>query len=576
MRNHCKPGQSTLISAKFDQGNEAKTLKSFKKSLRMHIKTVQHVAHPIRNRQNGKMTATRFRRLIQLALLLLAGVTAFAATQPVVTVKTGKLQGEQQGTINIFRGIPYAAPPTGANRWRAPQPAAAWQGIRHAGQFSASCMQQLTPQGLGPWAHEYVISGTVNEDCLYLNIWTPAHAKQAPVLFWIPGGAFTSGSGSVPIYDGAALARQGLVVVTINYRVGIFGFFAHPDLTREANDAPPANFGLQDMIAALHWVHNNIAAFGGNPAAVTIDGQSAGSISVHDLVVSPLARDLFRGAIAESGLPNLEPTVTLAQSEQAGAAFAQSIGAAAITQLRAIPAEKLLKESTGVLRFGPIIDGVLLPAAPETLIREGKSVPVPMLVGLNADEASAMSPFWGVSSKDGFEKLLTTTYQDKAPAFAKFYPATTNAERAQASKALLRDRGLGSLYLWAKAHEQGDSQPVYAYLFQHVEPGAESARWGAFHSSEIPYVFQTFSASPERDFTNEDRRLSETISRYWVNFVRTGNPNAAGLPEWPTLQITNPKIMAFGNPPKPAPLLSPELLKAMENYTQDGGQLSMF
>lgn len=498
-----------------------------------------------------------------------------AGEQPIVKLPAGELQGVRSGAVDAYLGIPFAAPPVGANRWRAPQPAQSWTGVRRADQFAASCTQAITPKGLGPWTHEYVIAAPVSEDCLYLNVWTPVGAKKNPVLVWIHGGAFTSGSGSVPIYNGTSLAGQGLVVVTINYRLGVLGFLAHPELTREANDAPPANFGLQDMIAALKWIRANISAFGGDPSAVTIAGQSAGSIAVHDLLVSPLAKGLFRGAIPQSGLPGIMPPVTLAGAEKTGLEFAKSKGASSIAELRAMPVEAITAQG-GAQRFGPIVDGVLLPAAPEVLLREGKIAPVPIMFGQTADEASAMGRTWGISNQEAFDKLMSSSFGDKASVFAAFYPSSTDADRVASSKALLRDRGLGSLYLWAQAHGKNGSQPVYAYLFEHIEPGPESARYGAFHSSEIPYVFGTLDASPERQFTNLDRTLSKEISRYWVNFVRTGNPNSAGLPAWPQLQVVEPKIMALGDEIGPKPLLPPDLLKAMVSYVEAGGRLSMF
>ena len=276
-----------------------------------------------------------------LAALLLSAPCCGAqagSTAPATRIPQGTLIGLGQGTVAAFLGVPYAAPPVGRNRWRAPQPAPSWEGSRPAKRFAASCWQVMTPRGVGPWTHEYVPQGRASEDCLYLNIWTsaPQARRRLPVLVWVPGGGFVSGSGSAAVYDGAKLAAQGIVVVTINYRVGLFGFFVTPALATEAarEHEPPGNYGLQDMIAALQWVHRNIAAFGGDPGAITLGGQSAGAMAVHDLIVSPLATGLFERAIAQSGLPDSTPTVSLAAAERAGEAFARTKGAASLAALR--------------------------------------------------------------------------------------------------------------------------------------------------------------------------------------------------------------------------------------------------
>lgn len=527
---------------------------------------------------NSKMrnsVAAHFASILALLFLQAAIGQQAAVKAPVVTIASGQLSGVRQGTIDEFYGIPYAAPPVGENRWRAPKPVASWQGIRHADHFSANCYQQANPTAFGPWTHEYLISGPVSEDCLYLNVWAPAKAHKAAVLVWIHGGAFTSGSGSIPIYSGAEFAKQGIVVVTINYRLGLFGFFAHPDLTREAGSAPPANFGLQDMIAALQWVQKNIAAFGGDPAAVTISGQSAGSMAVHDLLVAPAARGLFRAAIAESGLPGVMTAVQLADAEKRGLEFARSKGANSIADLRAISSEELAGKGATQM-FGPCVDGVLLPESPEELNAKGKFAPVPLLLGQTAAESSAMGNAWHASSKEDFDHLLTARFGDKAPVFAALYPATDDTQRAAATKAVLRDRGLASIYRWARTHERNGAPPIYTYLFEHVEPGPESARWNAFHSSEIPYVFETLDAAPERGFTDLDRSISKTISHYWLNFIRTGNPNSTGLPSWPRFQVAAPTMMVVGDHIGSSELLPGNILKAYVGYADAGGQLSQF
>lgn len=497
-----------------------------------------------------------------------------AAAAPTARVVQGVLSGKSEGGVSAFLGVPFAAPPVGANRWRAPQAPAAWIGSRAADQFSPSCWQHVSDAGFGPFTSEYVVHGAVSEDCLYLNIWTPAHAgAHLPVMVWIHGGAFRSGSASVPIYDGAALARKGILVVTVNYRLGVFGFLAHPDLTRESGGGPPANFGLQDIIASLRWMHDNIAAFGGDPAQVTIAGQSAGAIAVHDLIVSPLASGLFQRAIAESGMPDTAPPIPLATAEAAGEAFAKSMDATSIEALRVMPAAELASRATGPM-FVPIIDGVLIPEAPTRALASGQYNHTPILTGLNGDEGSAMSPGYGSSDPAAFIALAQRLYGPAADRVRALYPAEGEMARADASRALLRDRGLAALYAWRR--DRASDEPVFAYLFAHIEPGSQSMRWRAFHSSEIPYIFGTLDTAKDRVFTAQDRAISRTLSDYWVNFVRTGNPNSALLPARPQFAAPRFEIMQFGDDSGPRPVLPPETRAVLDDFLQHGGKVGLF
>lgn len=511
-----------------------------------------------------------------LAALSWAGFAAAAG--PIASVTGGEIEGVRQGEVSAFLGVPYAGAPTGANRWRPPRPVAAWTGVRRADRFGASCFQTLMPNGLGPWTHEYVVQGEVSEDCLFLNVWTPAKAgERRPVLVWIHGGAFNQGSGSVGVYDGRALASRGIVVVDINYRLGVFGFLAHPELTAEAGGAPPANWALQDMVAALQWVRANIAAFGGDPDAVTIDGQSAGSVAVHDLIASPLAKGLFRAAIAESGLPTLAPAPSLAAAEQAGLAFQTQHGAASLADLRALSPEQLAGGPPPPVRFAPVVDGVLLPGEPMKLMAQGRFNDVPMIVGQTADEASALNAAaWGKGDAASWRALLSRSYGATAGRFAPLYPAATEAERAASSKALLEDRGLAAIYAWSRVRLAKGQAPVFAYLWDHPEPGPEAARWGAFHSSEIPYVFHSFDASPERGFSTKEEAVSAQISTYWLDFVRTGDPNGAGRPAWPKLTLERPEIMQLGDHLGAEPLLPDAKLEAVKAFLRAGGQGATF
>lgn len=508
---------------------------------------------------------------------LAAGLLCAWQSPPIAKVGSGELSGKRLGSVDAFLGVPYAAPPVGPYRWRAPQPLKAWSGVRAADRFSPSCWQEIS-RGGQPWTHEYLPSGKVSEDCLYLNVWTATEGRpKRPVLLWIHGGAFSQGSGSVPIYDGARLAARGIVVVDINYRVGPFGFMALPQLTREAAalGAPPTNFGLQDMVAALKWVHANIEAFGGDPDQVTIAGQSAGSMSVHDLVTSPMGKGLFRRAIAESSLPTTAPIMPLADAERAGAAFAKAKGATTLAALRALPPQQLAAAALSP-SFVTIVDGVLVREPPARAEAEGRFYDTPMLAGMTADEGSAMSQGYGIGAEASWRDLLQKNFGPMATHFAELYPASTDTARADASRDLLRDRGLGGLYKWSRGRLAVGRQPLYLYMFDHTEPGRKSVQYGAFHSSEIPYIFQTLDASPERPFTAADRALSEQMSRYWVNFVRTGDPNGAGLPSWPKAMGDNPLILRIGASTAARPALLPRLKPAFDQFIAAGGNPDIF
>lgn len=510
--------------------------------------------------------------------LLLAAAVLLCSTQleamPRATVESGRLVGVREGSVDAFLGIPYAAAPVGNNRWRAPQPALAWEGVRKAQHFGASCWQSVNPQGFGPWTREYVVQGAVSEDCLYLNVWAPRRpTRPLPVMIWIHGGGFDSGSASVPIYNGRNIASAGIVVVTINYRLGVFGFLAHPDISREANGNPPGNFGLQDMIAALKWVRTNISAFGGDPSAVTIAGQSAGAVAVHDLITSPMAKGLFHRAIAQSGLPSTIAAVPLGDAEQAGVAHLRSLGISTIDELRALPPDRVTDNAKG---FAPVVDGVLLQHSPVCATVQGSFANVPILVGITADEGSAMRTTYGAGDLTSFQTLLAAAFGASASQFSALYPAATDSERALASKQLLRDRGLAALYFWARHRTECGKERVYTYLFDHVEPGPQSARWLAFHSSEIPYIFRTLDASPERRFTAADQAISRRISTYWINFILRGDPNGPGLEAWPNMNATAPEIAVLGNRIRASEMLAQDKLQAMNAYVSDGGKIDIF
>ena len=501
-----------------------------------------------------------------IGILLLVSAAAFAAIKQPVKTRQGLVEGipGTDASILVFKGIPFAAPPVGDLRWRPPQPAAAWQGVRKPDTFSANCVQNIVEQSM-PWTHEFMPHGAVSEDCLYANVWTPAKSAGAklPVFVYVYGGAFTGGSGSVALYDGEGLARKGLVVVNFNYRVGIFGFFTHPELTKESEHHASGNYGLLDQVAALRWVRDNIAAFGGDPSRVTICGQSAGASSVHALTASPLAKGLFQRAIAQSGSSiggmGLMGTRALADSEQDGVRFATAKGAKSVADLRAMSAQQLTApvQAAGGGRGGAgfrvsvVVDGYMLPESVGQIFAEGKQNDVPTLTGLTANDM-------GVTASpnitlEAFQNQAKQRYGDLAPAYLKAYPASSNAEAAKASLESSRDQNRVSMYLWAGERAKAAKTKAYTYYWNHTLPGPRAAQDQAFHSSELPYMFNTLYMS-DRPFTDVDRKIAETMSTYWANFVTTGDPNGKGLPHWPAVSEKPDTTMQVGDDSGPIPI----------------------
>ncbi len=498
-------------------------------------------------------------------VLLFSAAACFAAIKQPVKIRQGSVEGipgKQDASITVFKGIPVAAPPVGDLRWKAPQPARPWQGVRKADTFSANCIQNIVEQTL-PWTHEFMPHGAISEDCLYVNIWTPAKSASAklPVFVYIHGGAFTGGSGSVALYDGEGLARKGIVVVNFNYRVGIFGFFTHPELTKESEHHASGNYGLLDHVAALQWVRDNIAAFGGDPARVTICGQSAGASSVHALTASPLAKGLFQRAIAQSGSSiggmGLMGTRALADSEQDGVRFASAKGAKSIADLRAMTAEQITAPVAGggrggaSFRGGVVVDGYMLPASVGQVFAEGKQNDVPTLTGLTANDM-------GITSSpnitlEAFQNQAKQRYGDLAEAFLKAYPANSNAEAAKASLTASQDQNKVSMYLWAVERAKTAKTKVFTYYWSHTLPGPRAAQDQAFHSSELPYMFDTLYMS-DRPFVDIDRKIAEKLSSYWVNFVTSGDPNGRGLAHWPAVSDRPDTTMLVGDDWAPIPI----------------------
>ncbi len=520
-----------------------------------------------------------------LAVLALSSVPAPAQLTR-ARVTEGTLLGKPVGAVTAYLGVPYAAPPIAGKRWKPPAPATSWNGERQAREFGAVCQQMLTPNGIGPWTREYITTGPVSEDCLFLNVWTPARTAQErlPVFFWIPGGGFTTGSGSVPIYDGAALAAKGIVVVGINYRLGLYGFLAHPELSAESPAHASGNYALLDQLAALRWVQANIAALGGDPRRVTIAGQSAGAASVHWLIASPLAKGLFAQAIAQSGsgmgMRLQDHAAAEALGVQLGKAGGNTLGLAELRKLT--PAQldervaRMISPSAGAdrraLPFAPSVDGVFLADAAAA---ENNTNDTPILTGMTANVVSGIHPDYGKMTVVSYNSELTAVYGPLAPEIAGRYPARRDQDVLAAYDAYARDRGLASMYQWATRRLRTTRHPIYTYLWTHVEPGPDAARYKAFHSSEIPYVFDTLDTA-ERPFTAQDRAIAARMSDYWVNFVKFGDPNGKGLPKWPAFTATDKLMMELGDRAEPRTLLGPDQLEVFEKFTKAGGRLTLF
>lgn len=469
-----------------------------------------------------------------------------------VQVEGGVISGKEDATgeLHIFKGIPFAAPPVGSFRWREPQPVVSWSGVRVCNSFGPSPMQGK-PVPFSMWSQEFLIPASpISEDCLYLNVWTGAKSthERRPVLVWIYGGGFVSGGSGVPIYDGAATARKGVVFVSINYRVGIFGFFAHPDLTLESGHHASGNYGLLDQIAALRWVQKNIAAFGGDPTNVTIAGQSAGSMSVNCLMASPLAKGLFEKVIGESGAIFTGETTPLLTAENAGRDLLQKLNVASIKDLRAMPADELLKKAQG--SFRPIIDGYVLPDAVATLFREHKENPAGLLTGWTEDEISPP-----VKNARAFQQEIGKRFPFLDPAgFAQHYPATTDSEAAVSEKRFARDTMFGiQNYAWANI-ESERGRAVFVYRFTRKPPATgEYKKYGAFHTAEVPYAYDNLRFV-NRPWEAVDHRLATLMSDYWVNFIKTGDPNGPGLPHWDKYAVADKMIMVLSEKPMSKPM----------------------
>ncbi|HEY0301708.1 MAG TPA: carboxylesterase family protein [Rhizomicrobium sp.] len=469
---------------------------------------------------------------VALAIAVLFAVPGAAAT---VAIDTGALTGTSDGAVDIYKAIPYAAPPVGALRWMPPAPPAKWEGARDASGFGPVCPQPARGDGI------LAMGGGLpqSEDCLSLNVFAPHDARKAPVMVWIHGGAHRFGTGAGPLYDGGAFARDGVVLVTINYRLGLLGYFAHPALTREAAaGAPLGNYGQMDQIAALQWVERNIAAFGGDPDNVTVFGESAGGSSILYLLATPSAKGLFARAIVESGGGWQQPT-NLAQKESEGADFAAKAGFpnATVEQLRAIPVDKTF-DTPNVLGFGPFVDGRLVAETPAEAFADGSAIDVPLVIGSNSFEASLMKPF-GISPERITGRLT--------PAARALYAADASSEQALA-EAAFTDSIMGAPAHWVAAKAAGGA-PSWLYHFSYVAAVRRGMTPGAAHGSEIPYVFATGSALAARfgiALTDQDRAMEHLVHSCWAGFAKTGKPACDGQ-SWPAHAPATDQLLEFGD-----------------------------
>ena len=500
------------------------------------------------------------RALVLLTLVAVAPLTvtlAQSADAPRATTKEGVVQGIALASgVRSFRGIPYASPPVRNLRWTPPQPATRWSGVRLADRFDDQCLQARV------FGDMMFRNAGGSEDCLYLNVWTPADATPTslfPVLFYIFGGGWVAGDGSEPRYDGESMATRGIVVVTISHRLGIFGYFAHPELTAESPAKASGNFGSLDQTAALRWVRDNIAAFGGDATAVTIAGESAGSFAVSGLMASPLSRTLFARAIGESGSQVGAPTPLRAFGEQAGVTFATRVRTPSLSAMRAMSATELLEAAglPGMPRFRAIVDGYFLPDQPSQIYARGEQAKVPLLAGWNSEEMNGRALLQGAgeATPERVRAILTQQFGARAADAERFFPVVTPGEAIQSLTDLAGDRFIGSTtWKWLEEHARTSGQPVYRYLYARPRPAtvesgvtanmaggvtrgagtaAAALATGAVHSAEIEYALGNLAMNPVFAWTSDDFTVSATMQGYFEHFIKRGDPNGAGLPVWP-------------------------------------------
>jgi para-nitrobenzyl esterase len=507
------------------------------------------------------------KRILSYGVISMASIwgayTAIGAGPDRVKTSDGEIEGTgpQANGVRAFKGIPFAAPPVGKLRFAEPQPVEHWSGVKQTKEFGPRCMQAAL------FGDMNFRSNGMSEDCLYLNVWTPAKTgrEKLPVLVYFFGGGFVAGDGSEPRYDGESMAAKGIVALTVNYRLGVFGFFAHPDLTKASPHHASGNWTLLDQNAALRWVHDNIAAFGGDPKKVTIAGESAGSIAVSAQMASPMSKDLIAGAIGESGsILGALSAGPLAPAEEQGTKFLTAVGVADIAALRAMPAEQLLTASgkQGVPRFNAVVDGYFFPEAPGAIFAAGKQAHVPLLAGWNSQEQNARGVLGrDEPTKENFEKAINRLYgANAAKVLAEWTPAS-DADVRDAADALASARFIAlSTWKWIDVCAATGGKPVYRYYYSRPRPkmrpemGDATAglaggvirgtgkgappppATGAVHSAEIEYAMGNLATNKVYDWTPEDHKVSEEMQEYFANFIKTGNPNGGNLPHWPAVK----------------------------------------
>jgi para-nitrobenzyl esterase len=480
-------------------------------------------------------------------------------TTTVLSIEGGALAAPPPGPggVRAYKGIPYAAPPVGPLRWRPPQPVASWNGVRSAEAFGANSLQGIVFDDIDPTACG------VSEDCLYLNVWTPSAprgAERLAVMVWIHGGGFVVGSGSEPRYDGTQLAARGIVVVTLNHRLNALGFLAHPELSRESRHGASGNYGMLDLVAALQWVRRNIGAFGGDPDKVTIAGESAGSEAVSALMASPLAKGLFARAIGESGAMFATPSrspAPLAKAEADGIAFMRKVGAANLKELREAPAEAILAAAPG-LGYRPIVDGRFLPKSPAAILAAREQSDVPLMAGWNKDEGFNFTLLQREAAKRPYTDLVREIFGERTEAALRFYPAGPREDEEASARSLGGDLTIiHSTWAWIEAQMTTGKAEIFRFRFERapLTPQGwfgqrDSRSAGAFHAGEILYVFDNLHAFPWL-ISDADRALAQIASSYWVNFVKSGDPNGPDLPPWPSFRMGS--IMLLDAPASLAP-----------------------
>jgi para-nitrobenzyl esterase len=506
-------------------------------------------------------------RKLQIAMCFAALLASplMAAIQEPIKIEGGLVSGTPGWGWGVreYRGIPFAAPPVGNLRWRPPQPVVPWQGVLAANHFSSACMQR-EPSTYNP--------GLMNrsEDCLYLNVWTPAGSasERLPVLVWIYGGGGTSGSTGEPIFDGNALATKGVVVVSANYRVNVFGWYANPELTKESQHRSSGNYGALDQLAALQWVQKNIGQFGGDPSKVTMFGESGGCRSVNWLAASPLTRGLVRGVIGESHAV-FGRMMTLSEAEGMGTEFAKSAGKPSLAALRAMPAQELLEASikTPAATNGVVVDGWFLPQDIYTIYSQGKQNDLALITGVTNDEGGGIGGVGAPGAARGtggggrgatpnnlatWTEWVKRTFGARADALMKLYPARNDAEAARAYHDIYRDINFAGHRTWAKLQATTGKAPVYLYNFSHYPPSPQGngnnppASVGAVHFAEVIYVFNNLRVK-DYPWTDIDRRIADHLSSYWTNFAKSLDPNSPGLTAWPVYSPKDEYWMNFGS-----------------------------